>query len=180
MPTALMFLADGFEEVEAITPLDLLRRADVQVTTVALGAHMHVTGRCQVTLHADATLDALPSDVKYDLLILPGGPGVKALRADSRVLQRVVAQHQSGAWLAAICAAPTVLHDAGLLTHRRYTAHQSVKNELTAIIESERVVVDGTIITSRGAGTALDFGLKLVEVIAGASKAKDVRASIHA
>jgi len=180
MPTALMILADGFEEVEAITPLDLLRRADVQITTAALGAQMHVTGRCQVTLHADTTLSALPAEAKYDLLILPGGPGVKALRADSRVIQRVAAQYQAGGWLAAICAAPTVLHDAGLLTHRRYTAHQSVKNELPALLENDRVVVDGTIITSRGAGTALDFGLKLVEILAGAAKAKEVSASIHA
>lgn len=180
MPRVLILLTDGFEEVEMIAPLDVLRRAGIEVTVAALGEHIHATGRCGVTVHSDTTLAAIPDEAAFDLLLLPGGPGVKNLRADPRVRARVQTQHAAQRWLAAICAAPTVLNDAGLLSGRRYTAHASVANELPAILEKERVVVDGNIVTSRGAGTALDFGLKLVELLVSPAKAQEVAASIHA
>lgn len=180
MATVLIILPEGFEEIEAITPLDLLRRAGAEVTTAALGETMHVTGRSGVTLHADTTLGAIAPDRTFDLLVLPGGPGVKHLRADARVRARAVAQAAGPGLLAAICAAPTVLFDAGLLAGRRYTAHSSVAGELTALLAHEAVVVDGRLITSRGAGTALAFALTLVRQLFSAEKEQEIVTSICA
>src|SRR3954468_12671933 len=132
MPTVLVPLADGFEEIEAFAPVDLLRRAGVEVTVATLNDNRHATGRSGITTHGDAPLGDLQGRV-FDLVFLPGGAGVKHLRADPRVLALVKTQHADGRWLAAICAAPTVLHDAGLLGGHRYTAHFSVANELPAI-----------------------------------------------
>ncbi len=179
MPTVLAILPDGFEEIEATAPIDLLRRAGVEVTTAALGEQIHVTGRSGITMHADTTLAAVLAR-DFDGVFLPGGPGVKHLRADPRVRALVQRQHAAGRWLAAICAAPAVLHDAGLLAGRRYTAHFSVAGELPAILANERTVVDGKLLTSRGAGTALDFGLLLVEKLVSADQARAVAQAICA
>lgn len=177
MPTVLAILAEGFEEIETVTPIDLLRRAGIDVIVAALGHEIRVTGRTGITLHAETTLAAV-GDRLCDCLFLPGGPGVKHLRADLRVRSLVQRHAEAGRWLAAICAAPTVLHDAGLLVGRRYTAHFSVANELPAILAAERVVTDGKIVTSRGAGTAVDFGLALIECLASPAKAREVAAAI--
>jgi 4-methyl-5(b-hydroxyethyl)-thiazole monophosphate biosynthesis len=177
MPTVLVPLADGFEEIEAFAPVDLLRRADVEVTVATLNANRHATGRSGIIAHGDVAL----ADVQgrtYDLVFLPGGAGVKNLRADPRVINLVKAQHTADRWLAAICAAPTVLHDAGLLEGRRYTAHFSVANELPAILSQERVVTDGKMTTSRGAGTAVEFGLHLVAILTSAEKATEIGKAI--
>ncbi len=179
MPTVLVILAEGFEELEAVAPVDLLRRAGAEVTTAALGEGIHVTGRNGLTMHADTTLSAV-GEKTFDALMLPGGPGVRHLRSDPRVRATVLRHEGLGRWLAAICAAPTVLHDAGLLSGRRYTAHFSVANELPAILTADRVVTDGRIITSRGAGTALDFGLSLVEKLFSADVSRDIAMSICA
>jgi 4-methyl-5(b-hydroxyethyl)-thiazole monophosphate biosynthesis len=179
VPTVLVILAEGFEEIEAITPIDLLRRAGAEVTVAALVEGIHVTGRTGLTVHADTTLTAVGGR-DFDCVFLPGGPGVKHLRADPRVPAVVVRHHHAGRWVAAICAAPTVLQDAGLLKGRRFTAHFSVANELPQLLPDERVVLDGNILTSRGAGTALDFGLKLVELLFSGEKATEVSRSICA
>ena len=179
MPTVLALLAEGFEEIEAFTPVDLLRRAGADVTIVSLSEQRHVTGRSGITTHADSSLSEI-GDHLFDLLFLPGGPGVKNLRADPRV-DAVVGRHAAaGKWLAAICAAPTVLNASGLLEGRRYTAHPSVAGELPHILADQRIVADGKILTSRGAGTALDFGLLLVEKLVSAEKAREVACSICA
>src|SRR5207249_2477855 len=104
-------------EIEATTPIDLLRRAGAEVTLAALGDGIHVTGRSGLTMHADITLAALDSGPAraFDCVFLPGGPGVKHLRAEPRVRAHVLNQHAAKGWIAAICAAPTVLHDAGIL-----------------------------------------------------------------
>ncbi|HEX2860329.1 MAG TPA: DJ-1 family glyoxalase III [Lacunisphaera sp.] len=177
MPTVLVPLADGFEEIEAFAPVDLLRRAGVEVTTAALADGIHVTGRSGITVHADIPLAAVLGQ-DFDLLFLPGGAGVKHLRADPRIRELVLKQHAAGRWLAAICAGPTVLNDCGLLAGRRYTAHFSVANELTPILADERVVTDGKLTTSRGAGTALDFGLHLVSLLMGPEKSAEVSKAI--
>ena len=179
MPAVLALLAEGFEEIEAITPIDLLRRAGIDVTLASLSDQRHVTGRSGITLHADAALSEIGGHL-FDLLFLPGGPGVKNLRADSRVDATVRAHAVAGKWIAAICAAPTVLNAAGLLDGRRYTAHFSVAGELPHILAEERVVVDGNILTSRGAGTAMDFGLLLIEKLVSADKAREIALSICA
>jgi 4-methyl-5(b-hydroxyethyl)-thiazole monophosphate biosynthesis len=177
MPTVLVPLADGFEEIEAFAPVDLLRRAGVEVTTATLSDNSHATGRSGITTHGDATLAAVQGRA-FDLVFLPGGAGVKHLRADARVMKIVRDQHAAGRWLAAICAAPTVLHDAGLLAGRRYTAHFSVANELPAIMAGERVVTDGRITTSRGAGTAVEFGLHLVSLLVSPAKMEEIGKTI--
>jgi len=179
MPTLLIVLAEGFEEIEAVTAIDLLRRAGAEVTTAALAAGIHVIGRTGVTVHADTALDEV-LDRDFDCVVIPGGPGVKALRADPRVLDLVRRQQAAGRWLAAICAGPAVLHDAGLLAGRRYTAHFSVAGELPQILSQERAVADGRIVTSRGAGTAQDFALLLVAKLFSAKKADEIRLSICA
>ncbi|MCF7688795.1 MAG: DJ-1/PfpI family protein [Cephaloticoccus sp.] len=179
MPTVLAILAEGFEEIEAITPIDLLRRAGVEVTIAALAEGIHVTGRCGLTMHATTTLAAVPFTT-YDCLFLPGGPGVKHLRASERVRELVRTHFDAGRLLAAICAAPTVLHDAGLLEGRRFTAHFSVAEELPNLLSEHRVVLDSTILTSRGAGTALDFGLAMVEQLCGQETAGRIKQSISA
>lgn len=179
MPTVLAILAEGFEEIEAITPIDLLRRAGVQVTVAALGDSIHVTGRNGITMHADLPLNQVAVDAA-DCLFLPGGPGVKHLRASRLVIDLVQRHHAAGRLVAAICAAPTVLLDAGILSGRRYTAHVSVQTELPELIPNERIVWDKNILTSRGAGTALDFGLALVERLCGKDNSQKVAESIHA
>ncbi|HTJ78553.1 MAG TPA: DJ-1 family glyoxalase III [Rariglobus sp.] len=179
MPTVLAILPEGFEELEAVAPIDLLRRAGAEVTVAALADGIHVTGRNALTMHADTTLTAV-GDHLFDLLFLPGGPGVARLRADPRVRATVLRHDEAGRWLAAICAAPAVLHDAGLLAGRRYTAHFSVAHELTNILAEERTVADGRLLTSRGAGTAIDFGLLLVEKLISKEKSVEVARSICA
>ena len=177
MATVLVLLADGFEEIEALAPVDLLRRAGIDVMVASLNENRHATGRSGITAHADAALSAVQAQ-DFDLVFLPGGAGVKNLRADGRVREIILRQHAAGRWLAAICAAPTVLNDAGLLSGRRYTAHFSVATELPAILADERIVTDGKITTSRGAGTAVEFGLHLVALLTSADKATEISKAI--
>jgi len=179
MPTVLALLGDGFEEIETVTPIDLLRRAGVDVIVAAVAHDQRVVGRSGLTLVADKLLAEITTPL-FDCLFLPGGPGVKHLRASVQVLDLVRAHHAADRWIAAICAAPTVLHDAGLLEHRRYTAHFSVASELPRILDDQRVVIDGKILTSRGAGTALDFGIALVEQLTNPSIAAELKKSICA
>lgn len=179
VPTVLVILAEGFEEIEALTPIDVLRRAGAVVTVAALGDGVHVTGRSGVTLHADTTLSAV-AGVLFDCVVLPGGPGVAQLRKDARVLDLARVQFGRGGWIAAICAAPVVLKSAGILDGRRYTAHFSVSAELPDALLNERVVLDGRLITSRGAGTSLDFSLSLAEQLFSVGKASEIARSISA
>jgi 4-methyl-5(b-hydroxyethyl)-thiazole monophosphate biosynthesis len=177
MPTVLVILPEGFEEIEALAPVDLLRRAGVDVTLATQSLQRHATGRSGVTVHGDASLDEVGGTL-FDMVVLPGGPGVKNLRADPGVADLVTRHHRAGRRLAAICAAPTVLNAAGLLAGKRYTAHPSVAGELPAILADQRVVTDGNITTSRGAGTALDFGLQLVEILVSSTKAAEIGKAI--
>lgn len=175
----LCLLFPGFEEIEALTPVDLLRRAGAEVVLASLTGDPLVTGRCQVTVQADATLAAV-AEQSFDLLLIPGGPGVKGLRADGRPAALAKAFVVAGKPVGAICAAPTVLADAGVLANRRYTAHFSVHEELPLALGGERVVEDEPLITSRGAGTALEFGLALVRRLFDAAKADEVAKAIMA
>ena len=180
MKRVLVLLIEGFEDIEMITPVDLLRRAGAEVVLASLGEGIHVTSSLKVTMHADAMLaDALASGA-FDMLMIPGGPGVKKLREDGRAadVAKLFATNQK--IIAAICAAPTVLADAGLLEGRLYTAHDSTYGELTHALAEQRVVQDADIITSRGAGTALDFGLALVARLFGKEKADEISRRIMA
>jgi len=161
-----------------ITPVDLLRRAGAEVWLMSLTGRLAVRGRCDVVVQADRLLEAGAEVAHFDLLLIPGGPGVKALRADGRAAQLARLFVQQGKLIGAICAAPTVLADAGLLEGRRFTAHFSVHGELPQALGTERVVEDGPLLTSRGAGTALDFGLALVRRLFGETKAAEIAAAI--
>jgi len=173
----LCLVVTGFEEIETIAPIDLLRRGEAEVVIAALGRDKLVTGRSGISLETDATLTEV-ADQDFDMLLIPGGPGVKALRTDGRPAQLAKRFIEQNKLVAAICAAPTVLADAGLLNNRRFTAHFSVHKELPGVLAEERVVKDGNLITSRGAGTAVEFGLVLVAELFGPEKSADVAKAI--
>lgn len=173
----LCILAPGFEEIETLAPVDLLRRAGAEVILASITPERLLEGRCGVRVQADALLADVEKE-PFDLVLIPGGPGVKALRANGRAARLALAQVGSGKPVAAICAAPTVLADAGLLTGRRFTAHFSVHGELPTALGDERVVEDDLLITSRGAGTALDFGLALVRRLYGEECAGEIAKAI--
>lgn len=177
MKTALLILAEGFEEIEAVAAIDVLRRADIQCVTAAHGDNKFVTGKTGIQVVADEHLEEAIRE-RYDLVVFPGGPGVRHLRKDPAVLHLAKNQFEQKRLIGAICAGPTILHDAGLLNGCRYTAHPSVANELADIIDTEPVVQDGLIITSRGAGTAVEFSLKLVAALEGNEKADQIRRQI--
>jgi 4-methyl-5(b-hydroxyethyl)-thiazole monophosphate biosynthesis len=168
MATVLIPLAQGCEEIEAVTVVDILRRAGVQATTASLGEKTIKASRGAVLL-ADMTLDeALEQD--FDMVVLPGGlPGSEHLKNDPRIIARLQHMAAQNKYIAAICAAPMALHAAGLLEGRRATSFPGVLDALPGnhIVLDDPVVVDGNIITSRGPGTAMDFALRLVELLLG-------------
>ena len=169
MATALLLLAEGFEEIEAVTIIDVLRRGEVTVTTASLGAR-RVTGSHQITLEADALVDGVAVE-NFDALVLPGGPASKTLREDARAQATIRRASAAGKLLAAVCAAPTALEAAGVLVGKRATAYPG--NPLPSAQQvDEQVVEDGNVITSRGPGTTMAFALKLVERLSGAQIAR--------
>jgi len=180
MKRVLVPLAPGFEEIEAVTIIDILRRADVHVT-VAGTVDGPVTGSRGVVIVPDSTLDRAEDSV-FDMIVLPGGgPGTEHLRRDQRIARILKAQSDRGGYVAAICAAPTVLGDAGLLTGRRVTSYPSYQSQLTAAdYRTERVVVDGRLITSRSPGTALEFALTLVEHLVGSAVSRRIAGDVLA
>jgi len=173
----LCLLVDGFEETEAVTPVNLMRRGGIEVVMASLHGGV-VEGRGGLRLEPDADLEEIEPE-SFDLLYLPGGPGVMELLQDGRAATLAGEFHAAGKPVAAICAAPLILREAGLLKNRRFTAHISVHGELPGVTD-ERVVEDGLILTSRGPGTAVDFGLALVRRLAGEAAARGVAEAIMA
>ena len=173
----LCLLTNGFEEIEAITPIDLLRRAGIEVRIASL-ANAHIEGRNGIVVKSEGTLDDVDTQA-FDLLFIPGGPGVNHLRSDGRAAKLAREFHDAGKLIAAICAAPLVLKDAGLLVGKNFTAHFSVHDDLPGV-SGDKVVEDGNLITSRGAGTAMDFGLALVARLAGLEAAEKVARDVMA
>ncbi len=171
-------LAPGFEEIEAVTPIDILRRAGAEVVAASVDGAPWVVGRTGIVIRADRTLDEVRADA-FNLLLIPGGPAVAALRKDARIHAMLQSHHRQQAWIGAICAAPLVLKDAGVLP-ADYSAHDSCLEELPRAQIDTRVVVAGRTITSRGAGTSLDFALALVAALFGHAKEDEVRRSILA
>ena len=179
--TVLTLLADGFEEIEATAPIDLLRRAEAEVTVASCSDSLDVTGRSTITLRADTLLSHIPEPLAFDLLVLPGGPAVFELRKRPEILDLIRDFADTGKPIGAICAAPLLLLDAGLITtDSTCTAHGSTGDEIPQLIQNQPVVQDGQIITSRGAGTAVEFGLCLINRLFGTEKECGIRASIHA
>lgn len=176
---ALCLLIDGFEEIEAVTPIDLMRRAGIEVVTASLSGTLLARGRSGILIHADQILDESIRAEDFDLLLIPGGPGVTGMRRDERASAMARAFADQGKILAAICAAPVILQDAGLLNGNQFTAHSSTRDALPDAID-ERVVIDPPLITSRGAGTSLDFALAIISTLLGQEAADQVASSIMA
>jgi 4-methyl-5(b-hydroxyethyl)-thiazole monophosphate biosynthesis len=163
MPRVAVILADGFEEVEAVAIIDVLRRA--KIDTVVAGLHGgYITSARTVKIIPDTEIDTVSVD-DFDMIVLPGGqPGTDNLNADPRVKELISRFSQKGKLTGAICAAPIVLARAGVLQGKRATSYPAYKDGLGgAVYEEQSVVIDGTVMTSRGAGTALSFGLAIVE-----------------
>lgn len=169
MKTALLLLADGFEEIEAVTIIDVLRRGAVAVTTASLAAK-HVRGSHDIVIEADTLFDSVSVE-NYDALVLPGGPAAKTLREEARVQSAIKQAVAADKLVAAVCAAPTALEVAGVLKGKRATSYPGNPLPSAQFVE-ERVVEDGNIVTSRGPGTTMAFALKLVERLSGAEVAK--------
>jgi 4-methyl-5(b-hydroxyethyl)-thiazole monophosphate biosynthesis len=177
MSKVLVPLADGFEEIEAVTIVDLLRRAGVEVRTASL-AGREVTGSHGITVMADSGLDEVEAG-DYDMIVLPGGmPGTTHLKSDSRVVRLLRQFAESGRYTAAICAAPSVLAHAGLLEGRKATSFPGFLTAGSAPgirLSEDAVVVDGKVATSRGPGTALPFSLALIELLEGPEVRREVQ-----
>lgn len=180
MPRVLVPLAQGCEEIEAVTIIDLLRRAGIEVVTAGLDARP-VTASRGVRLIPDATLDDAMKR-GFDMIVLPGGgPGADNLDNDRRIRELLKDMAAQGKYTAAICAAPKVLASAGLLDGRRATAYPGTLEPLAVPglnLEDTAVVIDGRIITSRGPGTAMDFALALIQQLAGATARAKVEAGL--
>lgn len=176
MASVLVPLAEGCEELEAVTIIDLLRRAGVKVVTAGLDGRPVRASR-GVMLVPDTDLDtALNQD--FDMVVLPGGQGgADRLEADGRIRELLRRMADSGRFTAAICAAPKVLASAGLLDGRRATSYPGILANVESggiELSEEPVVRDGQIVTSRGPGTAMDFALELVELLCGTETRSDV------
>jgi len=165
MAKVAVILANGFEEIEALTVVDVLRRANISCDMV--GFEEQVTGSHDIQVTADRVFDGDLSD--YDLLVLPGGmPGSANLRDNQALISEIQAFNQEGKKISAICAAPIALHQAGVLKDKHFTCYDGVQEQITdGIYQKETVVVDGNLTTSRGPSTALAFAYELVDQLGG-------------
>lgn len=181
MANVLVPLAQGCEELEAVTVVDLLRRAGIEVVTAGLDEQPVRASRGLVLLPDMSLEKALQQD--YDMIVLPGGlPGADNLCDDERIIERLRSMSAAGKYTAAICAAPRVLAKAGLLDGKRATSYPGTLETDTIPgldYQDTAVVMDGTVITSRGPGTAMDFALSLIELLAGKQKRDEVEAGLQ-
>ena len=175
-----ILLGTGFEEAEALVPADLLRRADIPVALVGVDG-LSVTGSHGITVAADCSLEQVDRK-ELELLFLPGGlGGVAAIKASAAAMDLISFTANSNRPIAAICAAPTILAELGLLKGKRAVCFPTLQHKLTgAQVQADcPVVVDGNIITGEAAGSAFPFGLKLIEVLRGAETAQKIHDSVY-
>lgn len=177
-----IFLANGFEEIEALCPLDLLRRAELETVTVGIGGK-YITGAHGITVAADITDADFNPTLAPDMIILPGGmPGTSNLDASDKVQSAIEYAAANDSYIAAICAAPMILGKKELLVGRRATCFPGFEKYLTGadVRADAGVVRDGKLITAAGMGVALDFGLELVSALRGEEYAKELRRAVIA
>lgn len=176
---AYLFLATGFEEVEALTVLDILRRGGVECDTVSIMGDYDVTSSHAVTVRADLLFDEKDL-TDGDILILPGGiPGTPNLKAHAGLAKLINTYNDAGKYLAAVCAAPTVYGEMGLLEGKNATCFPGLEDGLKgANHKTDKVVTDGQFITSRGMGTCIDFGLTLLTLLDSEEKADEIAKKI--
>ncbi|MEE1196856.1 MAG: DJ-1 family glyoxalase III [Lachnospiraceae bacterium] len=180
MSKTVVFLADGFEEIEGLMVVDLLRRGGVEVTTASIMGRLQITGRSNIEVKADCLFEDIKSFADVDMLVLPGGmPGTAHLDAYEPLKKLITDFHEQGKKLAAICAAPMVFGNMGLLKEKKATIYPGMEENLVgAEAVAEEVAVDGNITTSRGLGTALVFSLRLIEQLEGMDVAEKVAKSV--
>lgn len=166
MKKAVLFLANGFEEIEAVGTIDYLRRSAIETTIVSI-KNEKVTSAHNVTIVADEVIDSFDISA-YDAIILPGGlKGAESLRDDARVVKAVKDFYAAGKLVAAICAAPIVLDKAGILEGKHFTVYKTLKNSIkSGIYQNTRAVTDGNIITASGAGSVFAFAHEIVAYLA--------------
>ena len=174
------FLADGFEEVEAIAPIDMLRRAGVEVKTVGVTGDV-IDGRHGIKVIPDVDIKDITLDDSLEAVILPGGlPGATNLEESDGVQKAIDFADEKGKYICAICAAPQILGHKGLLDGKKAIAYPGFESELKgATISEEYVVLDGNIITAKGAGVATQFGLKIVSVLKSEELAEEIGKAIQ-
>ncbi len=179
MSKVLIFLAEGHEEIEALTVVDLLRRAKIDIDTVSITGNRQVTGSHGITTTADKLIEEADF-ASADMLVLPGGmPGTLNLEACQLLMEQVHAFNDAGKYIAAICAAPTVFGRAGLLKGKKACCYPDMEGDLLeAEVSYDDVNVAGNVITSRGMGTAIEFGLTIIEVFQGKEAADAMAAKI--
>jgi 4-methyl-5(b-hydroxyethyl)-thiazole monophosphate biosynthesis len=179
MKTVLVPLAENFEEIEAISIIDILRRADLNVTTAALGESLQVKGAHGITVHADAKWADVGA-ATYDAIVLPGGPAYQTLMAHEGVLAAVRRHNDAGKVTSAICASPAVLAHAGVIKGKRVSCYPSVEEEVAKVakLTQRAVVVDGNIVTSRGPSTAVAFAIALIGEIVSVEKSRAIAADV--
>lgn len=174
-----VFFADGCEEIEGLTVVDMLRRANLEVVGVSVNGSKEIHGSHDIIFQADTVLEETDID-SYDGVVLPGGlKGTENLAAHAGVVSAVQEFAKAGKLVAAICAAPSVLGQAGVLKGKHATCHPGWEEKLTgAVTSQESVVTDGNIITSRGMGTAIDFSLAMIQYLADEETVANVRKGI--
>lgn len=175
----LVFLVNGFEEIEAMAPIDLLRRAGIIVDTVSINEDNQVTSSRKIRVLTDKTIDEINFE-NYEMIVLPGGPGTENYMKSEKLLEKLK-EFSINRKLGAICAAPTILSALGILNGKQAICFPACEPDLIkdgAIIVNQDVVRDNNIITSRGAGTAIDFSLALIEELLGKNKSHEIRKEI--
>ena len=175
--TASIYLHDQFEEVEAVTVIDLLRRADIKTDVISLESTLWVKGSHGVEVKCDLSL--AEAKLEYEAHIIPGGPGINALLKNDQFIELVKSWGEKGVLMAAICAAPQILSRAGLLKGKKITCFPSIEASISeSHLLQTPVVQDKNIITSRGAGTAIPFALAIIEKLQGTDKAEVISKQI--
>ena len=175
------FLADGFEEIEALCPVDIMRRAGLTVTTVGIGGR-EIVGSHGITVCADVSDSELCFE-DIELIFLPGGmPGTKNLDASKAVHQAIDLAIEQNAYIAAICAAPMILGKRGILNEKEAVCYPGFENYLdgATVPADKKIITDGKIITAKGMGVAADLGLEIVRVLCGKEKSDALRKAIIA
>lgn len=174
-----VFLANGFEETEAIAPIDIMRRCRLEVLTVGVGGKL-ITSSHGIPVTCDITADEIKLDDNLQLILLPGGlKGTQNLDASAEVADAIDFCVKNDRYIAAICAAPTILGKRGLLEGKKAICYQGMEADLKgAVVTHEPAVCDGKFITSRGAGASIAFGLKIAEVLISPEKSAEIAAQI--
>ena len=173
---ALLLLHSGFEEIEAVAPIDLLRRSGIDIQTASIETALDVKSKGSIWIRADQFFETLKEEL-FDAILLPGGPGIAKIRNNPKIESFILNHYHQNKCIACICAAPLILYDLGLHATHAMTAHPSVANTIDPL-EAGDIVIDKNIITSKGAGTALAFALAIINYLKGSEKAKEIAQSI--